>query len=465
MDLNDLDVSAMQPAASPLPTEVALADEFATRHAHDLRYFAKWGRWMQYEGGRWKEEETFYAFDEARKVCVEFARGLNKPSEIKTVLSAKTVAAVEKLAKADRRIAATVEQWDQNLWLLNTPGGTVDLRTGELRPHDPSDYITKMTAVAPGGACPTWRKHLEMVQPSADVRNFLQCYFGSALSGDTTEQQLLFIYGPGANGKTTTVETIGGVIGDYYCTVPMDLFVVSNVTKHPTELAMLVGARLVSANETTQGERWDEAKINQLTGGGAIKARFMRQDFFDLVPQFKLCFTGNHRPRLRSINEANKRRHNLVPFDVIIPKQKRDRKLDEKLRKEWSGILQWLIDGCLEWQRVGLRAPKEINEATAAYFESEDTIATWITEELAHDATSWVSTKELFSNFKKWCEENGEHYGTEKRLSAALFDRRAEFRIDRKKGPRDWRNPDHGKRAEPKDMSTVNGFWGLTIVM
>jgi putative DNA primase/helicase len=460
MDLNDLDVSVMQPAAGPLPTEVALADEFATRHARDLRYVAKWGRWMRYLDGRWSEEETHYAFDEARKVCVEFSRALNKSSEKKTVLTAKTVAAVEKLAKADRRIAATVDQWDRDIWLLNTPGGTVDLKTCKLRPHDPLDYITKMTSAVPGGDCPTWRKHLERVQPDNEVRGFLKRFFGSALTGDTSEQQLLFMYGPGANGKTTTIETIGRIMGDYYCTVPMDMFVVANVKSHPTELAMLVGARLVSANETMQGQRWDEAKINQLTGGGPIKARFMRQDFFDLVPQFKLCFTGNHRPRLRSINEANRRRHNLVPFDVIIPNEERDLKLDLKLQKEWPGILQWLMDGCLEWQRNGLSAPKAIKEATAEYFHNEDTLASWIEEELVRDQNSWNSTETLYANFRNWCERNGEYCGTERWLSMLLSDRSAEFKITKTKGSRQWINPVSG---QAKDMSTVNGFRGLDL--
>jgi putative DNA primase/helicase len=407
MDLDD-DVSPLRPAVSPLPTDVGLAEEFAARHTHHLRYVAEWSCWMRYVDGRWIKEKTLFAFDEVRRLCVEFSCGLNKPHEVKAVLSTKTVAAVEKLAKADRRIAATAEQWDRNLWLLNTPDGTVDLKIGKLRPHDSNDYITKIAAVAPGGKCPLWEAHLKRVLPNEATRKFLQRYFGSACTGDMSDEQLIFAYGKGQNGKGTTIDTVADVLGDYHCAVSVDTFIASDMERHPTELAKLVGVRFATAHEIDQGRRWREALINQLTGGGKITARFMRQDFFDFVPQCKLCFSGNHRPRLRSINVATKRRFNLVPFNVVIAETEKDQQLKIKLRAERGGILQWLIDGCLEWQGEGLNAPNDVKEATGDYFKSEDVLADWIEVEFVRNQGVWMSSEYLFSLYKHWCEENGE---------------------------------------------------------
>jgi len=191
------------PMISPT-TEEGLALAYATRHAGDLRYVASWGRWLKWDGGRWHFEDTLAAFDFARAICRETAAQCNKASESRRLLDARTVAAVEKLAKADRRLAATVDQWDCNAWLLNTPGGVVDLRTGKLRAHNANDYMTRMTAVAPGGECPLWRSFLARITAgNADLEGFLQRFLGYSLTGVTSEHALCFGLGTGANGKGT----------------------------------------------------------------------------------------------------------------------------------------------------------------------------------------------------------------------------------------------------------------------
>jgi putative DNA primase/helicase len=263
--------------------------------------------------------------------------------------------------------AATIDQWDGDSWLINTPAGVVDLRTGQTRPHKLENYITKITAVAPGGAAPRWREFLKRVTDgNEELIDYLQRMTGYCLTGSTQEHALFFLYGTGANGKSTFLNAITESMGDYHRTAPIETFTASNNDRHPTDLAGLRGARLVTANKTEEGRRWAESRIKTLTGGDKISARFMRQDFFEYIPQFKLIIAGNHKPGLRSVDEAIRRRFNLIPFTVTIPPEQRDENLGEKLKAELPGILAWMIQGCLDWQERGLDPPAIITDATAA---------------------------------------------------------------------------------------------------
>ena len=327
----------------PAFTDEALALRFAERHAGDLRYVAAWGRWLQYDGGRWDFDDTLLAFDRSRKLCREAAAECDRASTASSIASAKTVAAVERLAKADRRLAATIDQWDADLWLLNTPDGVIDLRTGEVRQHRREDYLTKMAAVSPGGNCPVWREHLLRVMNSdAETVAYLQRVFGYALTGSTREHALFFAYGTGANGKTVTVNAVANVLADYHRTASVETFTASNTDRHPTELAGLRGARLVTASETEQGRRWAESRIKSLTGGEKVEARFMRQDFFEFDAQLKLFIAGNHKPGLTSVDEAIRRRFHLIPFTVTIgPKNATTGFLSASKRKGRASSRGW----------------------------------------------------------------------------------------------------------------------------
>ena len=283
---------------------------------------------MHWDGRRWERELTLRAFDLARAVCREAGEGLENAKLRARILSAGTRAAVENLARSDRAHAAVPEQWDADPWVLNTPGGIVDLETATILPHDPLAYHTKITAVAPGGDCPLWRDFLARITDSDDdLQAYLQRSAGYALTGSIREHVLQFGYGTGANGKGTYLNSLAGIMGDYACTAPMETFAATSGERHPTDLAMLRGARLVTAQETEQGRRWAEAKIKALTGGDPISARFMRQDFFTFKPQFKLFIAGNHRPGLSGVDEAIRRRMHLVPFNVTIPEEDRDLEL------------------------------------------------------------------------------------------------------------------------------------------
>jgi putative DNA primase/helicase len=410
----------------PPNAEDAIALTFAERHADKLRYVAAWGRWLAFDRTRWQFDDTLHAFDRARAICREVALDIDKPAT--TVASAKTVAAVERLAKADRRIAATVAQWDSNGWLLTDEASTIDLRNGIGRAPDPLDYITKKTAcrcAQAGTKHPLRSKFLKRITSGdAELQGFLQRYVGYCCTGFTNEHVFVFAYGTGANGKSTFINTVAGILGDYATVADMSTFIATNTEHHPTDLAKLNGARLVVAQETKKGRRWDEAKIKTLTGGDKITARFMRQDFFDFVPTFKLFICGNHRPRLDSVDEAIRRRLLLAPFTVQIPPAERDPQLAAKLTTEWAAILRWIIDDALEWQRIGLKPPATVLDATEDYFAEQDNLQQWL-DECTEDGGAFDHTRttELFASWKQWCDARNSNPGTAQALSTALTDK------------------------------------------
>jgi putative DNA primase/helicase len=281
--------------------------------------------------------------------------------------------------------------------------------------------MTKITAIAPGGKCPQWNKFLKRVtNNNLELEKFLQRMSGYAITGITRDHALFFLYGLGANGKSVFLSTVAGILGEYHKVAPIETFTASNTDRHPTELAVLRGARLVTAIETEEGRRWAESRIKALTGGDKISARFMRQDFFEFAPQFKLMIAGNHRPGLRSVDEAIKRRMNLVPFAVTIPDAERDRELVEKLKTEWPGILTWMIEGCLAWQKDGLAPPQVVTAATRDYLESEDTLKAWLEDCCIVSPSEWTPVGRLFDSWAGYAEASGEQAGTKRGFSQRL---------------------------------------------
>jgi putative DNA primase/helicase len=419
--------------ALPEHADEALACQFVLRSADTFRFVNPWGRWMLWVDTHWKEDRTLKAYDSVRSLCAETARMLavdlnvaagSRERGAAMIASAQKVAAVERLARADRLLALDVDAWDADPWLLNTPEGTIDLRTGLMRAHRSGDYITKVTAVAPGGDCPLWRESLETwTGGDVELVAFLRRFIGYALTGDIREHALAFFYGSGANGKSSFLNPIQELLGDYCTVAAMETFVESKSDRHPADLAMLNGARLVIAQETEEGRRWAEARIKSLTSGDPVTARFMRRDFFTFRPTFKLLFAGNHRPGLRNVSEAMRRRINLVPFRVTIPEEKRDPLLLQKLRQEWPGILAWAIEGCMEWQRIGLAPPESVRAATADYLSDEDVLALWIEEAIEGDAGGFVRVADLHGSYKTWAQRFDERFQGLKRFSQVLEDR------------------------------------------
>ena len=216
------------------------------------------------------------------------------------------------------------------------------------------------------------------------------------------------------------MSTVAGVLGDYHRTAPIETFVASNGDRHPTDLAGLRGARLVTATETEEGRRWAEAKIKQLTGGDTISARFMRQDFFEYRPAFKLAIAGNHKPSFRSVDEAIRRRFHLVPFAVTIPPEERDGDLAEKLKAEWPGILAWLIEGCLAWRTEGLRPPKPFSTRQKPTSRPRTLSPPGSTTDASATRTHGRRRNVFSRSWAAWAEASGEQTGSQKRLTQTL---------------------------------------------
>jgi len=404
-------------------TQDGVARVFAERYADQMQYCHHAGAWLEWTGAQWKRDDVQRAFQFSRELGREFSEHSAR-TEFKALRTAAFASGVEKLARVDPRIAATSERWDQDPFLLGTPEGAVDLRTGRLKASDPADGITRLAAVAPraGMACLVWQRFLsETFAGDAELIRFIQQWFGYCLTGDTSEHALLFGFGNGGNGKSVLMNTISGIMGGYVTSAPMGTFTAAKHDAHPTEIAMLRGARLVAASETERGRAWAESRIKQLTGGDPVTARFMHKDFFTFQPAFKLAIMGNHKPSLRSIDDAVRRRFNLVPFmnrPAVV-----DHRLEQRLKPEWPGILQWMVEGCLDWQANGLIRPAAVALATDSYFEDQDLFGQWLKEACEEQPRHTEPTAALFSKWEVFAHEAGDFAGSRKLFAEELSKR------------------------------------------
>lgn len=410
-----------------------------------VRYVDGWSQWYIWNETIWCHDKKRLVWTLTREFVRQRAGSLSAKAATK-LRSAETVAAIVGLARSNREIAASVDEWDRDPYLLGTPAGTVDLRTGELRDPLPDDYITKLTAVAPapaGTPCPLWTRTLDRIfRHDASIIPFLQRALGYALTGECKEHVLFFAWGQGGNGKGVVLNAASGLLGDYAAVAPQDMLLVTQSDRHPCDMAMLRGARFVTAQELAPGRAWDEPKMKSLTGGDPVTARFMRQDFFTFQPQFTLFVAGNHKPAFKGVDQAIRRRVLLLPFLQNIPAEERDAALPEKLEAEWPAILRWMIDGCLAWQRQGLDPPASVRAATDDYLNAEDVLGQWLDERcIVSPRIDWTSLTSLYGCWKLWCDDRGQHPGTSTALSKKLDERG--FRREKRK--------------------TGAGFWGIGL--
>jgi putative DNA primase/helicase len=410
------------------------AERLADRHGANLRYCHPWGKWLVYNGTRWHVDDrgavVRLAKDTARSIFEEAkeapddetAKQLGKWAN--SSLSESKLRAMLSLAQSEPGIPVLPEEMDAGSDLLNVLNGTIDLETGELREHRREDLITKVAPVEydPSAGAPLWAQTLERVLPSPAVRSFFKKLTGYALTGDVSEQILAVLYGTGANGKSTVLNALLTVLGDYGMQAAPDLLVAKKGS-HPTELADLFGMRFVASIEVEDGSRLAESLVKQLTGGDRVKARRMRQDFWEFEPTHKVLMACNHKPQVRGTDNAIWRRIRLVPFTETIPPAEQDRNLPDKLRAEASGILAWAIEGCLEWRREGLQAPEAVRQATGAYRAEMDVLGAFLRDCCELCAEYNVAAKDLYAAYKFWCEENGERPETQRRLGSRLTER------------------------------------------
>ena len=418
----------------------------------NARHVALWNQWLFWSGTHWRRDDTLEYLSRIRTYLRTRALELgdwaekraetlkieSKPDDARRLLtwsrdqarilrSNATVAAVSGLARANSFSATTHTRFDANLFTLGTPGGTVDLRTGELRQARREDMISRMTSVAPSerGRHPEqWERFLhETFDGDRQVIAFMQRAAGYALTGSTEEHKLLFLFGAGRNGKSVFLNTLLDISGDYGRRVAATTFLSSQTERHPTDIAGLQGARLAIASELQRGKVWDEAVIKDLTGGDRMTARFMRQNYFDFDPQMTLMIAGNTQPSFRGVDEAIRSRVVLVPFTVTVPADRRDPKLPHKLKQEAPAILRWCIDGALDWQNQGLNVPSSIVEASSAYFDEEDTVGQFLRDETIAEPGVFVGADQLILQFNIWSERQGLGHWTQRTLIKELRQR------------------------------------------
>ncbi len=404
-------------------SEDALAAAWVEKYGENWRYVPAWDKWFEWDGNNWSADETVRYFELSRQLTRQALLwdAALPPGLRRRVNSATTAASLLRYVKSDPKIAAIPAQWDTHKYLLGVPGGVIDLKAGKMIDGEREQYITLKTAIAPEPGTPElWLSHLaKVLREDADTIGFLRRYLGYMLTGDVGEHCLVFLFGTGRNGKGTIIETIIKILGDYGYAAPANILMEAKNERHPAELAKLRAKRAVSASEPPQGARWDDGRIRWLTGGDTITARGMREDFYSFEPHHKLIVMGNHKPMLRAVDPAIKARFNIIDFGLEIPPEERDTKFADKLRTEWPQILNWMIQGCLEWQDAGLGAPEKIAKATEDYLQAEDVILQWLDE--CCDRTSRATSATLYDNYRAWCDRNGEHAWSHRALINAVL--------------------------------------------
>jgi P4 family phage/plasmid primase-like protien len=395
-------------------TDWGNARRFIHQHGRDLHYIDAWAMWLRYVGQQWELDRIRATEAQAKQViAMVFRRASRLIAQMETRIasgdentrdelekqltqliavlkwslkseSAPRIKAMVELAKSEPNIAIPPERLDADPWLLNCLNGTLDLRTGTLRPHCREDLLTKMCPVAydSHAQCPLWLKFLrEIMAGNKALISYLQRAIGYSLSGNVTEQCLFFLFGAGQNGKSTFLSIILALLADYAMQTIPELLMIRSHEQHPTERADLFGKRLVATIEVESGKRLAESLVKQLTGGDRIRARYMRQDFFEFSPTHKIWLAANHLPVIAGTDHAIWRRIRLIPFTVRIPDEQIDKSLSMKLQTELPGILTWAVRGCMEWQQQkGLTEPKEVSDATNAYREEMNQIGQFLEE-------------------------------------------------------------------------------------
>ena len=423
-------------------TDLGNAERLVALHREDLRYCPQLG-WLVWDGRRWCADEsgevkrraklTVRAIYRDASDCEEKEQRERIAKWAHQSEAAGRIDAMVEMAKTEPGIFIAQTDLDCDPWLLNVLNGTLDLKTTELRKHRREDFITKLIEVeySPHVTCSLWEKFIARITGSGldpwndpnELARFIQKAVGYSLTADISEQCMFFLYGTGQNGKSTFLNTIRSLLGDYALHTPTDTLLMKRGDQIPNDVARLAGARFVSAVEADAGRRLAEGLIKQLTGGDRITARFMRRDFFEFDPTFKLWLSVNHKPRIRGTDTAIWRRIRLIPFSVTIPENERISDMGAKLKAEFPGILVWAVQGAKMWLKEGLKPPDSVDKATADYRKESDTIGQFIDEccELGEHET--VTKADLYKRFSEWAEESGEQVPRKNEFGACIAER------------------------------------------
>lgn len=403
-------------------TDTGNAERFANHWHESLRYVPKLKTWMQWNGDSWKIDESGLVQELAKQtanlISAE-ADAIRDPDMAKAVkrharssLNRRKLIDMVETAASIPRLQVEVGEIDADKMLLGVTNGGVELATGSFRAIRFNDYLTKRAAVSfdPAAACPVFEQFVRRILGDDDeLVSFVQRAIGYTLTGRVDEQCLFFLHGSGANGKSTFLNALRDVLGDYSIyTAPETLMPRGGTGASPSsDLARLRGARLVLSNEVEEGSHMAENLVKQVTGGDPIVARYLHKEFFEFQPQLKLWIAGNHLPVVKGNDEGIWRRIKLIPFNVTIPAAERDPDLPRKLLAESAGILNWAIQGCLDWQKMGLRPPAVVTGAVREYRDEMDIIGQWLDDECVIDPGKSIRAQLLYDNYRTWAEKGG----------------------------------------------------------
>lgn len=435
------------PAAPRFPrTDAGNGELFAHLYGDRVRYDHRRKRWLLWSDHRWSPDceaaIRVLAKDAARRRYMQ-APGLSdtkeRESEARWAIQAESRQRVEAalyFAVAEKPVADTGEGWDSDPWLLGCPNGVVDFRSGELRAGRPEDRITMSTGVLfdPSAACRRWEKFLrEVFEDDEEMIDWLWRALGYSATGDVREQEWNLMHGRGNNGKGALIRANRRALGDYAADTPFSTFELHGRTPIPNDLAALVGRRFVTASESNEAVRLNEARVKALTGGDPVTARFLNAEFFTYTPVLKLWLSTNKLPLVSDLSFGFWRRVRLIPFGRVFMGDEIDKDLDTKLAAETPGILTWIVRGALAWQERGLEpVPASVKAATREYAEDSDDLAEFLAERCVVEDGCTVPAGELFKEYSAWADERG--LKKDDRLSATAFGRRMSEKFAKKRG-------------------------------
>ena len=415
-------------------TDSTNAMRLVREYGRDIKYNAAWKKWVVWNGKYWEIDEGGVLIHEkglemVRNIYDELLKTADYRERIeieKAAIMSESVRRRKAFVEAatwikDLRIRT--EELDANPWLLNVKNGTIDLKSGEFREHRQEDLITKMSNVEYDSKadCPMWKKFIrEIMNYKGEIIKFLQTAAGWSLSGDISEQCMFILYGTGANGKTTFLNTIMYLLGDYSTATPTETFMKKSGDSYSNDVARLRGTRFVTSTEVEQGRKMSEPLIKKITGNDQMTARFLYGEYFNFNPTFKIFMATNHKPVIKGTDHGIWRRIKLIPFMNRITEDKQDKFLEYKLRDEASGILNWLLEGIELWKKERLKTPKEVSFATDEYREEMDVFGNFIQEKCIQKKEASINIKVLYKAYSDWCCENNEHPVSERFLALRL---------------------------------------------
>jgi putative DNA primase/helicase len=430
-------------------TDLGNAERLIAARGGRLRFCHEWGTWLAWDGGRWQRDAaTVYQSAKATvRAMYGAAERLDDPERRKALAeharrseSGARIDAMVRLARTEPGVPLNPDALDSHPWLLNIENGTLDLEAGKLREHDARDHLTKLAPVRfdPRARAPRWEAFVTRIAgDDQELVAFLRRFVGYSLTGVIRDHVLVSFYGTGANGKSTFLNTIAAILGDYAYQAPADLLLARTTEAHPTALASLFGVRFAVCNEVPAGRRIDEARMKWLTGGDPITARRMHENLWTFPPTHKLVLATNHKPDVRTTDLGTWRRQKLVPFTVTIPKAEQDPRLPELLRAESAGILNWALQGCREWQRDDLGEPGAVRDATEAWRAESDPLGGFLAERCAIESGAQARAADLYDAYRSWCAETGDDLVTVRVFGMRLGERGLESR--KSHGTKVWR--------------------------